>query len=706
MATLQSTLRVSLLDDVSKRAKAITGSLRGLHAQSTQFVNPLRSLTVQAGGLIGAYMGVTGGFQGTYKAAADTQAALTEVGIKANLSRNELGRLQTQLKALAPQVNQTTTDLLAGVDVMTTMGASAQEAAGAIPAIGKTATATGSAIADLSGASVSAMQNLNVMPAQIQQMLEGMAQAGNAGAFEMRDMAQYFPQLTASARALGMRGVPAVNDMAAALQIARRGAGDASSAATNLSNFMSKIISPQTSKNFKKFGVDVTKELEKANKKGISPIQHFIEVLNKVTKGGRSDLVSQIFGDEQVLSFVRPMLADFQDYLRIRGEADRANGVIADAYARRMDDANQKVKAFQIGISNLGTSIGSHLLQPVGDAASYLADVLNTLDSRVTIFDRVRIASEGFVSGLGFKDGELVAIAKEWRDFIFGVEDGSKAADQAGQIFQQFREWGDDVGYLTRAIAENPIGRFLGDLAPYGLQIAAWSMGIGLLAGSVRTLAGALFVLSGASALVGTLKTVGAIAALVGGGSAATGATVGGAAAAIGTGGLAARLLGATRLGVGGMALAGGVIAGREAYTGDTPYARGQALLPSPTDALNKAEKLWSWGQSSPLPGVADTLALDNVRRARAMGFGGGTTGALPGKAADDVVRIDAQSIAEMSRPTGTQDVRVTNPQPPSLTVHAPISISGISDPQAAAAAAAARLGDAVRSAYDAADTD
>lgn len=796
MATLQSTLRVSLLDDVTKRAKVITGSLRNLQDQSSRFVSPLRSLTTQAIAIGGAYLGVTSGFESTYKAAADTQAALTEVGIKSNLSNTQLAQMQRQLVALSPKVNQFSTDLLSGVDVMTTMGASAEQAIGSIPAIGRTATATGAAISELSSASVSAMKNLNVMPAQIQQMLEGMTAAGNAGAFEMKDMAQYFPQLTASAKTLGMSGVPAVNDMAAALQIARRGAGDASTAANNLSDFMGKIVTPQTIKNFKKFGVDVTKELAKANKNGISPIEHFIKLIDQKTKGGRGELLTQIFGDKQTLDFIRPMIAGYQDYLRIRGEADQANGVVAEAYNRRMNDANQKVKSFQISMQNLGTSIGNNLLQPVGQAATYLSDVLNTLDQRVTIFDQVKIASQGFLNGLGFKNGELAKIAADWRDFIFGVQDGSKAADDAGRIFIRFKEWGDNVRYFTDAVANNPIGRFLGDIAPYGVQIAAWSVGIGWLAGAVRGLASALFVLSGASALVSAFKVAKSLAGLFKGApipkasvppksegvppKAGSSRLPEGRPGSSGPWGRVPRanaLPEGTRIGPTGPKISApievtprsiiggikgtlltalltelgtrGIRAGMQSYFGDKyveppdvitgmqatfaawkdlivgkdaterkPDAlsnrssnrdeTAQKAIPSPTDSswldLLTSKRFWIGDAADPNFSARQHFAIGSNRKVDAVDDPAKPAAGL--QTTDQPVRISAESIAQMLQKSGTQDVRVTNPQPPNVTIHAPISIYGVSDPKAAAGAAASDLGQAVKSAVEGSFSD
>ncbi|MNL60143.1 hypothetical protein D3C87_1839300 [compost metagenome] len=102
------------------------------------------------------------------------------------------------------------------------------------------------------------------------------------------------------------------------------------------------------------------------------------------------------------------------------------------------------------------------------------------------------------------------------------------------------------------------------------------------------------------------------------------------------------------------------------------------------------------FGGSTTAPaGVYATMAQDNANRARAAGFGGSTEN-LPGKTQDDL-RIDASSIAAMTQPSGVQNVMVTNPQAPNVTVHAPITITGVSDPQAAASSAASQLGEATK---------
>lgn len=756
MGTLESKLKLSLIDQISARGKHIVGVLANINRHGLA-INGVMSKLMAFGG---AYLSITTGTNATYAAAEKLQTGLTEIGIKAGLSNHHLEGLQRQLIALSPKVNQTTSDLLSGVDAMVTLGLATDQAQAAIPAIAKAATATGASIADLAGASTSAIQNMGVMPEQIVKMLDAMALAGNAGAFELKDMAQYFPQLTASAQALGIDGVDGVADLAAALQIARRGAGDASTAANNLSNFMGKIMSPEVSKNFKKFGIDVTKELKKAHKQGISPLEHFIKLVDEKTKGGQADLLAQLFGDKQVQDLVRPMLKDLTDYIKIREDAERATGTVDSAFAKRMENNAEKVKALRISLDNLGTSIGATMLKPVADFADRLAGILNTLDERAGPLDRLRVAMTGFLNGLGV--GSFKEIGDALETFFFGIRDGSKAADELGRIFGRFQEFGRQIRQFGEDVGNNPIVKFLGELSPYAWDALKISVGIAVLAGTVRSLASALLLLSGATTLIGMLKAMGKLSALPGfDGASLPGGKNRSNMPDVPAAGWFGRL-GTWMKGLGVLSLIGTAPRLLDDTPGDTFEEQVENQRKS-QDALRKLLGMKPWHEAndpkrfigptrperlrdpggydmagrfayanSPA-GVAEAAVARAMNKLRMTG-----TPDHAGKMRDDhnigvpaaqqdtildrvrdifsalpasakgasTVTLDQASILAATRPSGVQDVRVTNKEPPNVTIHQSISISGVIDPRAAAAAAMSQAGELTKAAVEAADTD
>jgi TP901 family phage tail tape measure protein len=519
-------------------ASAITRDVQRVEHQTRQMRQSFHAMTppsFNVAGMVGrltaiagAYISLREGIDGTIGAAREQNAAMAEIAIKTGLSDAAVVQFHQRLADLAPTVNQTTSALIGGIDVMTTLGLSAKDASEAIPAIGRAATGAGARIEDLAAATVAAVQNAKVAPAEITKLLDVMTSAGNAGAVELRDLAQFLPQLTASAQALGIEGVNGVADLSAALEIARRGAGTASEAATNTANFLGKIASPEVRKNFKKFGVDVTKELERAHERGISPIEHFIKLIDKKTKGGRADLLGQLFGDKQVTDFVRPMIADFREYLRIRDEAARATGTVATAYARRMQTAEQKMAAFRIRMENLGAAIGEHLLEPIGDVADHLAGLFDSVSERATVFDTFAASARGLLKGLGFNGADLSFQLKGIEDALLGpVEGAEEAADRIGAAFERFRQIGADVRAFLDACGDviASVERFtgldpakanavLGAVAGAGAKLAAVAVGITAAATAIRSMAAALYLISGAKLGVSVLRSVASLAGI------------------------------------------------------------------------------------------------------------------------------------------------------------------------------------------------
>lgn len=301
---------------------------------------------------------------GAVAAAQQFESGMTDIAQKADLTRAKAAQMGEGLLVAARAANQLPESLQQGVDVLSGFGLDPRKATQMIAPIGRAATAYKAEIADLAAASFANLDNLKVPIEQTGRAIDIMATAGKAGAFEMKDMAQYFPTLTAGYQALGQQGVGAVADLSAALQIARKGAGDAASAATNVQNVLQKISSPATVRAFDKMGVDLPKALKKLYAEGKTPLEAIAELTNKTLKGDMSKL-GNLFEDAQVQQGLRPLIANMEEYRRIRAEALAATGTTDRDFAERMKDSAEQTRRLQVSGTALGIALGARLLPTV-----------------------------------------------------------------------------------------------------------------------------------------------------------------------------------------------------------------------------------------------------------------------------------------------------------------------------------------------------
>jgi TP901 family phage tail tape measure protein len=318
---------------------------------------------------------------GAIAAAQQYQSAMTDIAQKANLSRLEGERMGVALLAAARASNQMPADLQAGVDALSGFGLDPREATRMMAPIGRAATAYKAQISDLSAAAFAVSDNLKVPVDQTARVIDVMAAAGKAGAFEMRDMAQYFPTLTASYQALGQKGVPAVADLSAALQIARKGAGDSASAATNVANLLQKITSPATVRAFEKnYGVDLPAALKRAYQEGKTPLEAIAELTQR-TLGGDMSKLGYLFEDAQVQQALRPLIANLEEYRRIRAEAGSASGTTDRDFAERMKDSAEQARSLRVSAQTPAISLGTQLLPAANRVAAMAAAVTERISA-------------------------------------------------------------------------------------------------------------------------------------------------------------------------------------------------------------------------------------------------------------------------------------------------------------------------------------
>ena len=330
------------------------------------------------------------------------QSGMTDIAQKANLTRAQADKMGASLLVASRAANQMPADLQKGVDTLSGFGLDPTKATQMMKPIGRAATAYKAEIDDLSAAAFAANDNLKVPVSQTGKVIDIMAEAGKAGAFEIKDMAGAFPALTAGYQALGQTGTGAVADLAAALQIARKGAGDSATAATNVGNIIQKIASPATIKAFSKFGIDLPSALKKAYAEGKTPLEAIAELTKKAT-GGDLGKIGFLFEDAQVQQGLRPIIQNLEEYRAIRAKAAGANGTTDTDFAERMKDSAEQTKALKVNAAALAISLGNTLLPTVNAVlrrAGAFANRLAAWSERHPVLTRAIVLFVGGLSAL------------------------------------------------------------------------------------------------------------------------------------------------------------------------------------------------------------------------------------------------------------------------------------------------------------------
>ncbi len=365
------------------------------------------------------------------KSAMDYKDQTNDIAITGGFDEAEEERLSSVMRGAALKWNQTQAEVAKGTAVLIAGGiSSAAELAAYAPVMAKTATATRASMDDLGSVAIALNDNLGIGAAGLERSMNMLAYAGKQGQFELADMAKWLPQLTPQFAALGITGERAVAEIGASLQIARKGAGSNDEAANNFKNFLSKLTSPETLKAFEKAGIDLQGSMKNLVSSGLSPAQAMIEIITKHlgTKGpaaaeeyqkalsikddqerqmalSRLDeayKLGELFADQQVLSYVRPALANQKDLggigQRSKDAADK--GVNDTDWARRMRSPKEQMKLLSININDLAITVGSVLLPALVDVSAAVLPVIQSFAAWAGTHPEVIKGAVGLVGGL------------------------------------------------------------------------------------------------------------------------------------------------------------------------------------------------------------------------------------------------------------------------------------------------------------------
>lgn len=707
MATLQSQLRLSLLDQVSGPIRKISGALSNFQRHA---VSPLGGMMGKVIAFGGAYLGATQGIQGTVGAAMDFESAFADVKKVVNGTSAELNSMRNDVLGLSKDMPITASGFAEIYAAAGQSGIANAELKEFARTVAQVSTAWDVPVKETGQSLAEIKTQLHLGVAQVGLFADALNHLSNNSAANAPKLLEFTNRVASQGEMFGFTA-----EQSLAFGGAMIAAGSESEvAATSFRNMGNALTAAETASKskrtaFSRLGLDAVKTAKSMQKNALKTTLDVIDRIQQLPEWERISVARGLFGDEA--RSLMPLINNSSELRRQLGlVGDQANyaGSAFNEYSIRAKTTANQLQLVRNNIAAIGIAIGDKMLPAINRGLDRILGIFNTLDERVTIFDKMRWSIEGLVAGFGA--GSLSDVMSNLETMIFGkVEGVAKTQDKLAAIFARFREFGQDIRAFADAVANNPVAQFLGSLAPYGFQIMLWGVGIAFLAGTIRKLAMAMMFLSGASTIMGALKTVGSVADIVNGrgpkppgsGRKPDGKPGDPSNPKPGDSGLNFRML---------ANLANSI--GLWSMIPDDPDQLRATMTANAArwDRYNEwmeknvgSPRTWFHSENRPSPsGVYAQQAIDNARAASAAGIGGSTTETLPGKTTDDLVRIDASSIAAMTRPSGTQDVRVTNPPPPpNVTVNAPITITGVMDPQAAASSATSQLGQKTKAAVE-----
>lgn len=710
MSVLQSVLKLTLLDEVSGRARRIMGVLDGFNRQQMAFAAPLRGIMGQAIAFGGAYLGVREGMGRTVGAAIKFESAFADVRKVVDATDEQFQNMERSIKELSRQIPLTATDIAAlyaaagesGV-ATTDLKAFAEMAARVGIAFDMSAGDAGESLAKLK-------TQLGLTVAETGDMADVINHLSNNMASKAKDITAYMLRVGALAEMGGF-----AKEEIAAIGSAMIAAGaQAEVAGTAMQNVVKALTRGASAKKSQKdaakaLGLHLPTIAKDMQKDAKGTMKKVLAAIAKAPKDQHLSLLSDFFGDEA--KAFAPLVGNIQLLDQALGSVGDRTQYAGSAFKEYVARASTVENALQIlgnKFAYVFEGMGKEWLPTIKEGVAGIGHVLDTLGERASIFDQIGASAKGFMNGLGYDSG-VREMVEDLGDLLFGEVDGAGAADKIGRIFMQAKEWGVAVRELSDAIRDNPIAQFLGEMAGHGFKLMLASVGLAIFAGALMKVARAIAFLTGITTAIGILKAAGKMTGLLG------------------------EAAGFPGLGGNGKGAKGG-------KTPDVPPVAGywsnvsrwikglgvgaaigtipQVLADTPGDTFEDQVK----NQQEYKEGLHRLLGL-NSDEAGVPGWKRFLLGAAAdpnfdskqhfgiatnnGEVAEKPTVLDASTISQLLQPSkGTQDVRVMNKEPPHVTVHAPISITGVASPEAAADAAASRLGQAVKAAVESSFSD
>jgi TP901 family phage tail tape measure protein len=305
---------------------------------------------------------------------AEVERRFTRIGITAEATRAEMRALTAEAQKMSIAMAMPLDKIADGFEALAAQGKNLAQMRAMMPAIARTAQASGADVSDIAKSSGALADNMAIAPTDMQKAFDLLVGGGKAGQFELKDMARYLPAIAPQAAAVGMRGMGGLAQLVALAQTVRRGSGSSEEAASSLSNIFAKMESEETAKRFSKFGVDLRKEMAGARKEGKNLLEVFTQLTDKALKGDLSKL-PQLFSDMEFARGMRAIMS-LPGYLKqVSAALKNVDGTTMRDVNTIFEDSKTKLDRMAASWDRLKTKAGEAIaVMGAGKAMNWVSD--------------------------------------------------------------------------------------------------------------------------------------------------------------------------------------------------------------------------------------------------------------------------------------------------------------------------------------------
>jgi TP901 family phage tail tape measure protein len=304
-------------------------------------------------GSIGSGIGISAGMgiAENINSIRDFERNLVRLQIAAGKTPAEMGKIRDSIMDVSKSTGIAAADILAGTQTYVDLTGDVEGATAAMTAFARISQASGSSVSDVATATAALRESMKLDPGDIEAAFSGLIMQGKAGAVSVKDFAGELASLAPQFAKFGGSGLLGIADLGAAFQVARKGFGSASEAATGLQNLMTAL-----SRNADKFEKAGVKIFDKDPKTGAKRFRGFVDILDGISNSKLAKdptLLTKAFGSVEAQQAFDMLRSNREELEKIYAAGQDAGAVQRDLDAFLQSSAGRT----DVAMNNLKIAI-------------------------------------------------------------------------------------------------------------------------------------------------------------------------------------------------------------------------------------------------------------------------------------------------------------------------------------------------------------